>query len=323
MPDDTFVVADGLTAIDTKMIGRAQVTSAYLVEAAEPALVETGPSTSAGAVERGLRSLGISGGDLAHIIVTHIHLDHAGGAGTLARRYPDATIWVHERGVRHLADPARLVASTARVYGKHRMRQFFGDVEPVPAQRLQALGDGATVDLGERALEVLWTPGHASHHVCLVDERTGCVFTGDALGVHLPEVNVLRPATPPPEFDVELAVQSIERIRTRGATKLLLSHFGPVPEIERVCSLAIERIRKWAEVVRDALATTDDIREIARRLESLGAEEYLSDAGTQPDMERYDVLSSVRMNAAGLIRYWKKRAERQAESAVQEMVDPP
>jgi len=308
----TFAVADGLSAIDTVMTGRFLVTSAYLLDAVEPALVETGPSTSAEHVERGLAQLGMGPGDLAHVIVTHIHLDHAGGAGTIARRYPNARLWVHERGAPHLADPTKLVASTARTYGEDRMRRFFGVVEPVPAERLTAISDGDRIPLGDRDLSVFATPGHASHHVCLEDSRTGAVFAGDALGVHLPDVGVLRPATPPPEFDIELAVESIERIRDHARTMLLLSHFGPVEETDALCDLAIRRIRGWGNAVREALRTTDDVEEIAAILERRGAAEYLEDSGEPIDMERYDVLSSIKMNAAGLARYWRKRAEREA-----------
>ena len=308
----TFAVADGLSAIDTVMTGRFLVTSAYLLDAVEPALVETGPSTSAEHVERGLAQLGMGPGDLAHVVVTHIHLDHAGGAGTIARRYPNARLWVHERGAPHLADPTKLVASTARTYGEDRMRRFFGVVEPVPAERLTAISDGDRIPLGDRDLSVFATPGHASHHVCLEDWRTGAVFAGDALGVHLPDVGVLRPATPPPEFDIELAVESIERIRDHARTMLLLSHFGPVEETDALCDLAIRRIRGWGNAVREALRTTDDIEEIAAILERRGAAEYLEDSGEPIDMERYDVLSSIKMNAAGLARYWRKRAEREA-----------
>jgi len=313
--DETFRVAEGITAIDTKMTGRYLVTSAYLLTADEPALVETGPSTSAAAVARGLDSLGMAPDDLAHIVVTHIHLDHAGGVGTLAARFPRATVWVSERGAPHLADPTRLVASTQRVYGEDRTRQLFGDVRPVPPARLRAVGDGDVVRLGNRALEVLSTPGHASHHICLVDSGSGAVFTGDALGIHLPDVRVLRPATPPPDFDIDLAVGSIERIRSRARSILLLSHFGPVTEVEHICELAAARIRRWGDVVQRALETTEDVDEIAALLEREGHREYREDAGEALELERYDVLSSVRVNAMGLIRYWKKRAEREATEA--------
>jgi len=312
---DTFPVAEGITAIDTNMIGRMLVTSAYLLEGSEPTLVETGPATSADAVTQGLEALGIGPQELAHIVVTHIHLDHAGGAGTLSTRFPTATIWVHVRGAPHLADPTKLVASTARAYGEERVRRSFGVVEPVPAERLRAIGEGDVITMGGRSLDVLYTPGHAFHHVSLVDSRTGATFTGDAIGVHIPDVRVLRPATPPPEFDLELAVDSIERIRSRSETTLLLSHFGSVPDIDAVCDLAIERIRAWSDVVREALRTTDDLDELERLLQQQGAAEYMADSGQPIDMDRYDVLSSIRMNAAGIARYWRKRAEREADQA--------
>jgi len=308
-------VDHSVVPIDTKMVGRDMVTSAYLLRGDEPALVETGPSTSGGAVTDGLAKLGIGPADLAHVVVTHIHLDHAGGVGILAGRYPSAIIWVHERGAPHLIDPARLVASTARTYGEEIARRYFGDVEPAPPDRIRSVEDGDVIALGTRSLEVLYTPGHASHHVALIDSETGGVFVGDAIGVHLPDVKVLRPATPPPEFDVEVAVASIERIRERARSVLFLSHYGEVPEVDAMCDLAIVRIRGWADDVGSALRSSEDLDEIARLLEKRGTAETLEDAGSGTDMERYDMLSSYRVNAAGLIRYWRKRWEREAQEA--------
>jgi len=177
---------------------------------------------------------------------------------------------------------------------------------------------GDRIALGDRTLRVLATPGHASHHVALHDERTGAVFVGDALGVHLPDVRVLRPATPPPDVDLELALESIGRIADR-AELLLLSHFGPVAEVEHLCDLAARRLTTWAGLVREELRADDDVDRIAGVLEAQGAREYREDSGEDIDLERYDVLSSVRMNAMGLIRYWRKRAEREGR----ELADVP
>ncbi len=309
MDQETFPVGPGITAVDTRMAGRPRATSAYLVAGERPALVETGPATSAEAVRRGLASLGLGPDDLAHILVTHIHLDHAGGAGTLARAFPGATVWVHQRGAPHLANPARLVASTARVYGEERVRELFGETEPVPAERLRAAGEGDVIDLGSRVLDVMETPGHASHHLCFQDRETGAVFTGDAVGVHLPDVGVLRPATPPPEFQVEAAVESIERVRRRARGALLLSHFGPTPDVDRACELAVERVRAWSEVVRRALETTDDLDRITDLLEAEWERECRQDGGDPARHREYDVLFSARANAAGLVRYWRQRRE--------------
>src|SRR6266540_7354340 len=136
--DQTFEAGARLSAIDTRMTGRFRMTSAYLVHAREPALVETGPTTSAEAVTSGLAAIGLGPEDLAHIVVTHIHLDHAGGVGRLASKFPAATIWVHERGAPHLVDPTKLVGSAARVYGEERLAELFGPVEPAPEDRVRS-----------------------------------------------------------------------------------------------------------------------------------------------------------------------------------------
>lgn len=311
----TFEISPGLTAIDTFYGGRERYTAAYLLAADEPAIVETGPTTSAEHVVAGLRRLGIGPSDLAHIVVTHIHLDHAGGVGRLAGMFPRATVWVHERGARHLEDPSRLVASATRLYGEPTMASLFGPVDPVPSGRLRSLRDGDRIDLGGRVLEALDTPGHASHHVALVDSATGAVFTGDVLGIHVPDVRVLRPATPPPEFDPDLTVASIERIRERARLSMVLfSHFGPVTEVDRICDLAIQRTRSWTEVVRRALQDTDDLDEIVALLEEEARRDVETGAEAPIDLERFETLSSVRMNAMGIVRYWRKRAEREAET---------
>lgn len=310
----TFDVAPGITAIDTLMAGRDRSTAAYLLHDEETTIVETGPTTSVEAVTQGLGSLGVGPSDLANIVLTHIHLDHAGGVGRLAVAFPRATIWVHERGVPHLADPAKLVASATRVYGEERMVEWFGPVEAVGQDRLKAIQDGERIRLRSRDLEVLYTPGHASHHVALVDSESGAVLTGDALGIHVPDLPVLRPATPPPEFDLELALDSIERIRSRATSVLLFAHFGPINEIDRTCDLAEQRVRSWAEAVREAMETTDDLDEIAERLVRESARDIETGSEAELDLdaleERLQLLSSIRMNATGLMRYWTKRRER-------------
>jgi len=307
-------VADGIELLDTGMAGQRELNAVYLVAADAPTLVESGPGADTGVVSAALAARGVGSGDLAHVVVTHIHLDHAGGTGALLRSFPTADVWVHERGAPHLADPGRLVASTARTYGQERMQRFFGDTLPVDPSRIHAVTDGDRIPLGGRTLEVLHTPGHASHHVALADDRTGAVFTGEAIGSHLPWVDVYRPALPPPEVDVDAAIASIERIRSRAGI-LLTSHFGPIPDVSEGCRRATDRIRTWSEAVRLALADTEDLDRIADVLQRLAAAEHLADAGTPIDLSRYDALGSIRMNAAGLTRYWKKRWEAEAAKA--------
>jgi glyoxylase-like metal-dependent hydrolase (beta-lactamase superfamily II) len=307
-------VADGVEMLDTGMAGQRQLNAVYLVAADAPTLVESGPGADIPLVLAALAARGVGAGDLAHVVVTHIHLDHAGGTGALHRSFPTADVWVHERGAPHLADPERLVASTARTYGTDRMRRFFGDTLPVDPARIHAVTDGDRIALGGRTLEVLHTPGHASHHVALADDDAGAVFTGEAIGSYLPWVDVYRPALPPPEVDVEAALASIERIRSR-ARILLTSHFGPIANAAEGCERAAARIRTWSEAVRRALADTDDVDRIAEVLRELASAEHLADAGTPIDLSRYDALGSVRMNATGLSRYWKKRWDREGGEA--------
>ncbi|MGZ5213841.1 MAG: MBL fold metallo-hydrolase [Actinomycetota bacterium] len=318
----TFDVAPGVTAIDTFMGGRERYTAAYLLHADEPALVETGPGTSVEPVTRALDESGIGPDALAHIVLTHIHLDHAGGVGTLATRFPRATVWVHERGARHLADPSRLVASATRVYGEERMASLFGPVEAVPAERVRVLEDRDSLDLGGRSLLALDTPGHASHHLALVDSSTGVVFTGDALGIHVPDLPVFRPATPPPDFDLELAVASIERIREAATSTLLFAHFGPIDDVDRTCDLAVRRLHGWTDAVRGAMRWTTDLDEIVEVLSREAAHETVTGAQAQLDLDRLETLAGIRMNATGIVRYLTKRAEREAEAGEEASAGP-
>jgi len=270
-------------------------------------LVETGPGTSVEPVSHALDALGIASNDLAHIVLTHIHLDHAGGVGALSARFPAATVWVHARGARHLADPTRLVASATRVYGEERLAELFGPVEPVPAERLRVLADDEELDVGGRTLRALDTPGHASHHLAIADAATGVVFTGDALGIHVPDLPVLRPATPPPDFDLELAITSIERIRAAAGSTLLFAHFGPIPDVERTCELAVRRLRAWTGSVRDAMRTTDDLDEIVDALGREAARDVVTGAEAQLDLDRLETLAGIRMNAMGIMRYLERQ----------------
>ncbi|TMK35989.1 MAG: MBL fold metallo-hydrolase [Actinobacteria bacterium] len=315
--NDHPLAADGIRTIDTAMAAQRELNAAYLIGSDEPCLVESGPGADGPVVRAALGALGVGPQDLAHIVVTHIHMDHAGGAGGLLGRFPNATLWVHERGVRHVVDPARLIASTARTYGEARMRTLYGETLPCPAGRVRSMVDGDTIAIGDRSLEVIATPGHATHHVALHETSSGAMFTGEAIGSHLPWADCYRPALPPPEADVEAAIESIARMRDRRPTTLLASHFGVVADPEEGFARGAERIRAWAETVRARLArepgTGTDALE--RELVVQARAEYESDSGLSFDIGRYDAIGSIRMNAEGLARYWRKRWEREASSA--------
>ena len=193
-------------------------------------------------------------------MVTHIHLDHAGGVGDVAAAFPRATVYVHEKGARHLADPSRLVASAARVYGD-LLDTLYGRLEPTPADRITVLGEGDQVVVGpSRTLTAVDSPGHAKHHLGLHDSETGILFVGDAVGVRLPDVGVLRPATPPPDFDLDLALDSLRRFAARRPSALALAHFGVVPgDPADTLDEAAEVLRRWAEVAEAAWREGRDI----------------------------------------------------------------
>jgi glyoxylase-like metal-dependent hydrolase (beta-lactamase superfamily II) len=312
---DPHDLDDEIAIIDTHMAGEPELNAVYLLSGRQPCLVESGPGSDAEKVIQALDELGIGAADLAHIVVTHIHVDHAGGAGRLLETYPRATLWVHERGAAHLVDPTRLVASTERTYGASRMKELYGETRPCPADRIRAVTDGDTIALGDRSLDVLHTPGHASHHVCFFDEARGSMFTGEAIGSYLPWADCYRPALPPPEVDVEAALGSISRLRERHPTRLLTSHFGQAPDADASLARAEARIRTWSARVGSILEirpdTPDD--ELEDALHDQARNDFRSDADRPLDAElaRYDALGSIGMNARGLGRYWRKRLERE------------
>ena len=196
----TTDLAPGVIEIDTLLGGWQKITAGYLLQAQRPVLVETGSQSSIKVVLASLAELGVGAKDLASVVVTHIHLDHAGGVGDIARAFPEAKVYVHANGARHLVDPSRLVRSAALVYGP-LLDTLFGRLDATPAERVHVLGDGEEIDLGGgRLLRAIDSPGHAKHHLGLMDSATGLLFAGDAVGVRLPEGGVLRPATPPPDF---------------------------------------------------------------------------------------------------------------------------
>ena len=297
-------IADGVVQIDTLLGGWERVTAGYLIEGAEPVLVETGSQSSVPALLSALEALGVGPADLAGVAVTHIHLDHAGGVGDVARAFPAATVYVHEKGARHLADPTRLVASAARVYGE-LLDGLYGRLDPTPAERIQVLADGEDLPIGpERVLTAVDSPGHAKHHLGLHDSASGILFAGDAVGVRLPDAGVLRPATPPPDFDLDQAVASLRRFAERSPSGIALAHYGLVPEPATVLDEAVEILRSWAEV---AEAAWRDGRDIASALESAFA---LDDSQVDADQrQKIETLNGVHSNAAGLQRWLDGRRE--------------
>jgi glyoxylase-like metal-dependent hydrolase (beta-lactamase superfamily II) len=251
-----------------------------------------------------LDSLGVSPGSLAGVAVTHIHLDHAGGVGDVARAFPDATVYVHEKGARHLADPTRLIDSAARVYGP-LLDSLYGRLDATPAQRIHVLADGEEIRVSpDRVLTTVDSPGHAKHHLALHDSVSGVLFAGDAVGVRLPDAGVLRPSTPPPDFDLDQAVHSLHRFAARRPSGLALAHYGLLAEPAAILDEAEETLRRWASVAEQAWR---DDRDIAAALDAAFAAD-VSDVDAA-HREKLDTLNGVHSNAAGFRRWLDTRAQ--------------
>ncbi|MDQ6928161.1 MAG: MBL fold metallo-hydrolase [Actinomycetota bacterium] len=298
-------IGPGVVQIDTLLGGWERVTAGYLIEGPDPVLVETGSQSSVPSLLSGLAARNLGANDLAAVVVTHIHLDHAGGVGDVAKAFPKATIYVHEKGAPHLADPSRLVASAGQVYGD-LLDSLYGRLEPTPADRIKVLGDGEEIRVSPtRTLTAVDSPGHAKHHLGLHDSESGILFVGDAVGVRLPDVGVLRPATPPPDFDLDLAVSSLHRFADRSPQALALAHYGLMPGAP---SAALEEaegvLRGWAAVAEAGWRRGGDV-------EGALAGAYGDDmAGVDEEARRrMETLNGIHANADGLKRWLSRRAE--------------
>jgi glyoxylase-like metal-dependent hydrolase (beta-lactamase superfamily II) len=295
-------VADGVIELDTMLGGWERVTAGYLIEGENPVLVETGSQSSVPVLLAQLASLGLGPEDLAGVVVTHIHLDHAGGVGDVARAFPKATVYVHEKGARHLADPTKLVDSAARVYGP-LLDSLYGRLDPTPAERIHVLEDGEAIPVSpSRSLIAVDSPGHAKHHVALHDSLSGVLFAGDAVGVKLPDAGVLRPSTPPPDFDLTLALHSLRRFAERRPTGLALAHYGLLAEPLDVLDEADGTLRAWAHVAESAFRGGADVAAALSHA-------FESDLDGVPDEHRQklEVMNGVHSNAAGLSRWLSTR----------------
>ncbi len=303
-------IAPGVLQVDTLLGGWQRMTAGYLVTGPAPVLVETGSQSSVPVLLAALERLGLGPADLAGVAVTHIHLDHAGGVGDVARAFPAATVYVHPRGARHLSDPTRLVSSAARVYGP-LLDSLYGRLDPTPAERLHVLEDGAEIRVGPgRTLTAVDSPGHAKHHVGLHDSESGILFAGDAVGVRLPDLGVLRPATPPPDFDLDQAVRSLHAFAARRPRGIALAHYGLLGDPPTLLEEAEATLRAWAETATRAWQEGDDIATALER--QFGPDT----AGIAPEhREKLEILNGFHSNAAGFRRWLETRNGAGAERA--------
>jgi len=301
------VLAPGLSWIDLRFLGRPHAIATGVVHGGGAlALVDPGPSSCLETLERGLQAQGLRLADVTDVLLTHIHLDHAGATGTIVRRHPRIRVFVHARGAPHMTDPSKLLASAARLYGDD-MDRLWGEFIAVPPDRLTVLTGGERVDAGGRSFEVAYTPGHASHHVSYFDRASGVAFVGDTAGVCVDDGYVL-PPTPPPDIDIEAWQQSVARIEAWAPGTLFLTHFGPAPSVAPHLRTLMDNLGTAAAVVRALLAEpgsdedkmrrfADDVtRELRRRMTEAQAGAYV--AAAPPDLLWL-----------GLARYWRKKMD--------------
>ena len=291
--------------IDTKMAGYHGITAGYLIRSDRPCLVETGTAPSAPVVRDALTALGIGPRDLSTVVVTHIHLDHAGGVGDIARMFPAARVVVHTKGARHLADPSRLMASARMVWGDD-LDWLFGTLGPTPAERIESVEDTGVVDLGGgRRLDSHYSPGHAKHHVGLLDSVSGDLYVGDAAGMYLPETGDLRAATPPPDFDLDAALNSVALFGALRPERLLFSHYGPVGAVQETLERSADEIKVWVEETRKAHGQGLDLDHAAALVHERTRDRY---RGLQSGVDDYAGeklmrLSNTEANVAGIMHW--------------------
>lgn len=295
--------APGVIRIDHGWGGPGFIASYLVADGDQLALVEAGPASTRDALLAGIRAAGHDPADLTHLLLTHIHLDHAAGAGQLAALAPRAVVHVHPRGAPHLADPSRLLASAARLYGD-RMEEMWGTMLPVPADRIRTLTDGETVRVGGRTIAALDTPGHAAHHLSFHDVEAGLVFTGDVGGIRLDGARYVRPPTPPPEVDTPAWLRSIDRLRALRPSMLLPTHFGGITDVEWHLDDLAARLRAWT----DLAAAHTDAPTLARALAARADAELLAAADAPDLVRRYATSIPYEMMAAGLLRQEQLRA---------------
>jgi glyoxylase-like metal-dependent hydrolase (beta-lactamase superfamily II) len=281
--------------VDTGMYDVPEYGAVYLLDAERPALVDAGIGTDTEHVLGLLEAAGVDREDLAVVALTHVHLDHAGGAGFLAAECPNAEVVVHERGARHVVDPSRLVAGTKRAVGDQW--RYYAEPEPVPEERVRRITGGDRIDLGDHALVAHAAPGHAPHQVVFEDPANEAVFTADAAGIYVPALDEVVPTSPPPQFDFPRALEDVLTVADVAPSTLCYAHFGPQPTGDRLAAYA-RTLGDWVVEVATTRAAVHagggDDESVVERLVTEHALDVWSD---------HKARAEVAMNARGVLRY--------------------
>ena len=303
---DLETVANNTFQIDVEHRGNPQVIAACLLKGdGGPAIVDPGPTSALPTLKEKLAQCGLRVADLDAILLTHIHLDHAGATGTLVAENPRLRVYVHERGATHMAQPEKLLASAQRLYGGE-MDLLWGEFRAVPADNLCVLRGGEQIHAGGRVLEVEYTPGHASHHVSYFDASTGLAFIGDTAGIRSANRPYIVPPTPPPDIDLETWGKSLDLILARKPAKLFLTHFGIAEPVEEHVAELRERLAQWGGIVRESLLSGAD--DAARAIQfATEVQADLQKHFSAPEAVQYVKGAGLDLCWMGLARYWRKR----------------
>jgi glyoxylase-like metal-dependent hydrolase (beta-lactamase superfamily II) len=302
-----ITVANGLSYVDLQFRGVSRaIATAVLDGPGGVALIDPGPSSTLATLRAALDERGIKMADVTSLILTHIHLDHAGASGTLVRENPRLRVYVHEKGAPHMIDPAKLMASAVRLYGD-QMDVLWAEFLPVPAENLVVLRGGERIEEGGRSLEVAYTPGHASHHVSYFSRDLDVAFVGDTAGIRVTPGGYILPPTPPPDIDLEAWRDSLARIDAWRAGTLFITHFGPSSNGSAHLAEFASRLEEDAQIAKRLLEKegTDEQREawfIDEMRRELRRHMTDADAATCEVMGRFD------LSWRGIARYWKKKA---------------
>jgi glyoxylase-like metal-dependent hydrolase (beta-lactamase superfamily II) len=298
---------DSITALDDLWMGRPHTIATALLESGRHrAVIDPGPGSTLATLREQLQTRGLGVGDLDAVLLTHIHLDHAGATGALVRENPRLAVYVHKNGAPHLIDPSKLLASAQRLW-PNDLQKLFGEALPVPAENLHILEGGETLTLGARRVEVVYTPGHASHHVSYFDQAEGVAFVGDTAGVRIEGNPYVMPATPPPDIDLGIWDKSFAAILERNPARLFLTHFGYSDNPSEHVLLFRERLHRWAALTAEILRTAaSDSAAMDSFMSATFAEisQYLP-AG---EAEHYAFSAGLNLSFLGLARYLRKRA---------------
>lgn len=286
--------------------GESGILGPYLLSGKdELALIDPGPGSTLEALLASLGEAGFSPEEVTHLLITHIHLDHAGAVGALVRALPRANVFVHSKGAPHLVDPSRLVASAARIYGD-TMQELWGEILPVPEERVRVIDDGDVLSVAGRRLEVHYTPGHAIHHVVFFDVHSGDLFAGDIAGVRLQDIEYVQPATPPPDLHIEQWSSSIDKLKYLRPDVLYLAHFGPTRNVPQHLEQLREKLFSWGDLVLSALRDGKSEAEIIDLLTTRQQPELQRASSKENTFKRYELAGNYAMTVQGYIRYWHK-----------------